>query len=369
MWFMNTKNKILATLAIILIGVGVWLGLNKKQIQAEPIKIGVVMPFSGDLAMFGDNTLKGIKVALKQSGIPESEIQLITEDGAGASNNVFLSAFKKLAEQEKVKIIFGPFGPSQALIVAPTIKPASDMTVIAMTNCDERLAAYHQMFCIYPGIEDQVLNQIEFMKSRGWKKIYFMTDTSEFGVLVENILKEHSHEIELIGVEKAIPNQTKDFRTMITKMVTAKPDAVFGMFAPAEGFILLRQYPILSKNIPLLLSSDINKTQLAEIFKNDAKGIYFGARLSEKYNEDFAKEYKTMFNEEPDYFSALGHSSASILLNALKQGKTDSNLADKLTKKSVANSAINGFQFTEKHTAWFPLGTYEFKNGDFVEIK
>ncbi len=365
----TTKLIIGIIIAVIIVG-GIWYGATRKPAEKGTIKIGIVMPFSGELSMFGDNVLHGVEVALRQSGLAISTIKIIAEDTAGFSTNGALSAFRKLVDQDRVDVVFGPFGPAQTLTIAPTIATGTALTIISLSNCDERFATYPGLFCIYPGIKDQVLHEIGFMKSKGWKKIYFFTENSEFGILVENMLKERPDEITLLGVEKVVPNQTKDFRTNIAKMVAAKPDAVFAVFAPNEGFVLLRQYQVLSKGIPLYIGTDANKDQLKDIFGQEAKGIYFASRISEKYEDNFVKEYKASFGVDPDYFAALAHSAATILFDALKNdGRDMVGLPKKLIGLTSDATAVSGFRFKEDRTVYVPLGSYEFKNGDFVKVE
>lgn len=368
-------NKKIIWIIVIILLVAVILGIKNLQNSSNSqrnIKIGVIMPFSsgsgGDLSVFSNNVMHGMEVALSQSGIATSSIEIIPEDTAGFTTSGALSAFRKAVEQDHVDIVFGPFGPAQVLTVAPTISSSTPLTVIAVSNCDERFKAYPTLFCLYPGISDQVNHQIEFMKFKGWKSAYFFTENSELGLLVESFLKQGG--VNLLGTEKIVPNQTKDFRTIIAKMVAAKPDVILAALAPNEGFIMLRQYLALSKGIPLYIGTDVNKNQVKDIFGQKVDNTFFAARMSEAYDSAFIDEFKTRYGNDPDYFSALGHSAATTLFDAIKDVKGNLTLLPKsLVGRSVETSAVKGFIFKADRTVSVPLHSYSFKNGDFVEIR
>ncbi|MEA1929742.1 MAG: ABC transporter substrate-binding protein [Patescibacteria group bacterium] len=365
----NRKIAWLIGLALVVIIIVIVTQASRPS-DPELTKIGLVMPLSGELAAFGDNVLHGVEIALAQSGLDSSTVELVPEDTAGFTTSGALSAFRKVVEQDQVDVVIGPFGPAQTLTIAPTLDPDSGPTVISASNCDDRFQDYPTVFCIYPGLTDQVEHAIDFMKSQGWKKIYFFTENSEFGLLVEDILEEHSDEITLLGVEKIVPNQTKDIRTLVAKMIAAKPDVVYTMLSPTEGFITLRQYPILSKGTPLYISSDVNKDQLKDLFGEEAEEIYFAARLSEDYNPDFVRTFRESYDADPDYFAALGHSATTLLLDTLKENRFNmSDLIEDIIGASSPDAAVDGFRFKPNRTVHVPLHSYEFKGGEFVEIK
>lgn len=366
---MNKTAKIviwIVVIALVIWGVSSFRKEEQKTARTGPVKVGLAMPLSGELATFGTNVKEGIEIAFAQKGISTSSVELIYEDTGAFTTSAAFTAFKKLVEVDKVDVVIGPFGPAQTLTVAPTIA-STTITVISVSNCDDRFKEYPRLFCIYPGISDQIVHAVDFMKLRNWKNVYLLTENTEFGILIEDLLKSKAGEVNLLGSEKVVPNQTKDFRTIIAKAVAAKPDVVFAMFAPNEGFVVLKQFPPLAKNIPLYIGTDINKDQLKDIFGQEAKGIYFASQMSEEYHPDFIQRFKDVAGHDPDYFAALGHSSATILLDGLeKVGGDISELAGRLVGLTDESTAVTGFRFKEDRTIDVPLYSYQFKDGKFI---
>ena len=58
---------------------------TKTEIPGGVLKLGVIMPLSGDAAIYGDNELKGVQIAVSEinaaGGVDGAQIELVVEDG------------------------------------------------------------------------------------------------------------------------------------------------------------------------------------------------------------------------------------------------------------------------------------------------
>jgi branched-chain amino acid transport system substrate-binding protein len=361
------KIILVVVFAILVIGFASFI-YNKNKDKEQSITIAVIMPMSGELAIFGDNVMHGVELALEQSGLDKNRVRLVSEDTAGFTSNGALSAWRRAIEVDHADIVFGPFGPAQTLTIASSFNESDkDVSVISISNCDDRFVEYQNIFCIYPGINEQIASAMDFMTKKGWKNIYLLTENSEFGLQVENLFKDNL-ELNLIGSEKVVPNSTRDLRTPILKALSTKPDAVFSIFSPNEGMILLRQYPVFTKEVPLLISTDINSEQLTDLFGNRADNIFFAARLSENYDADFSEQFKEKYGALPDYFAALSHSAASLIFDSFAEGQSLEDVDVEIIQKTLEKTAVKDFSFKSNRKVSVPLDTYIFTDKTFVEV-
>lgn len=342
---------------------GWWLMAPPDKMPDDPVKIGLVMPLSGELADLGENVRHGLDIAFEESGFSSEKIRLIYEDTGGFTPAAAVTSFTKITKQDHADIIIGPLGPAQTLSVAPTLDTSGLAAAIAVSTCDDRFTEYPILFCIYPGLREQVRHEVDFMKRMSWKNVYFFTEQSELGLQAETLLKEYADEITIVGVEKVVSGTTKDFRTQIAKAVATKPDVVFAMFAAPEGAVMLRQYAPLGKDIPLYIGTDVNNDGLRDIFGTEAPGVYFGALLSSEYDPAFIAKYEERYGIEPDYLAALAHSSATLLFDLLKE--SDFRMEDIVTELvgRTGNTAVHSFRFNQDRSVSVPLLTYQFKDG------
>jgi branched-chain amino acid transport system substrate-binding protein len=91
---------------------------SSGQAPRPPIKIGVLLPYTGVIAINGQETSKGVelyfaKTANKAGG---REIQLIREDDE-AKPDVGLTKTRKLVERDRVDVLIGPVHSGVALAI------------------------------------------------------------------------------------------------------------------------------------------------------------------------------------------------------------------------------------------------------------
>ena len=89
---------------------------------AENIKVGLISSLSGPVAIYGQTTYNGIKLAVEQlnaaGGINGNKIELIVEDDKGDPAEA-VTAAKRLISEKKVVAILGPIISTTCLAVAP----------------------------------------------------------------------------------------------------------------------------------------------------------------------------------------------------------------------------------------------------------
>lgn len=90
--------------------------------SGEPLKVGVLMTFSGPVAEAGNQQLRGLKGAVEDinadGGVGGHRIEIVQRDDGGDPNRA-VNLARELVEQEKVKIIFGTTLSTPALAILP----------------------------------------------------------------------------------------------------------------------------------------------------------------------------------------------------------------------------------------------------------
>ncbi|HWT80211.1 MAG TPA: ABC transporter substrate-binding protein, partial [Candidatus Methylomirabilis sp.] len=78
-------------------------------VSSSPIKIGVILPFSGSYKVIGDRVVAGLELAVQMAGggVKGRKITIIKEDSE-MKPEVGLTKTKKLVEKDKVDFLFGP---------------------------------------------------------------------------------------------------------------------------------------------------------------------------------------------------------------------------------------------------------------------
>ncbi len=72
--------------------------------QKEIIKVGVLLPLTGDAASYGTNSKNGIEIALQEINQEGNKIELIYEDGKCVGKDS-VNAIQKLISVDQVQMV------------------------------------------------------------------------------------------------------------------------------------------------------------------------------------------------------------------------------------------------------------------------
>ncbi|MFC7612259.1 ABC transporter substrate-binding protein [Teichococcus aestuarii] len=94
---------------------GLGIGLGAGAAQAE-IRLGALYPFSGELAVLGDESWRGLELAVEErnaaGGIKGEKITLVRGDAV--DNNRAVAEARRLISVAQVKAIFGTYSSARS---------------------------------------------------------------------------------------------------------------------------------------------------------------------------------------------------------------------------------------------------------------
>jgi len=103
--------------------------------QAEPLKIGALMPMTGDLQAYGGADLKGVQFAIKQindaGGVNGEKVELVVAD-TQTRPQAGVDAAQKLINVDGVDAIVGALSSGVTIPVAKTV--TSRVGVVQISN-------------------------------------------------------------------------------------------------------------------------------------------------------------------------------------------------------------------------------------------
>ena len=234
--------------------------------ESDTYKIGFIGPLTGDNANYGIRCSNAARLAIDEinaeGGINGKMLTLIAEDSEGTVDRA-LSSYEKLAYTDNVVAIIGPVFTSPALAVAQRcqedgivmISPSAthkDVTAQPATNPD----GLNYVFRTVPSdaLQSEVAGHY-FYEVLGYRKLaslYAMNDYSQ-GLAVG--MKETFEALggEVVAEETCMVGD-KDFRTQLTNIREAGPEAVYIPNYTVEDALILEQASQLGVNVPFLSS-------------------------------------------------------------------------------------------------------------------
>lgn len=258
------KNSwIWVLVAVVVIGGIVWWGsMHKTAPVGDTYKIGVILPLTGDAASYGEPAQQIYQMAVDEintaGGINGKPMQLIVEDGKCDGQDA-ASAAQKLINVDQVQVIVGGFCSGESLAAEP-IAAQAKVALFSPGSSSPKLTGISPYFARnYPSdsAQGKVLADIAY-NDKGWKNIAFIQEQTDYAAGIESAF---STEFEKLGGkiidDQQFPTETTDFRSIVSKVQSENPDALFvDTQTPASGARVLTQIQQLGWK-PHLLVSDV----------------------------------------------------------------------------------------------------------------
>jgi len=290
--------------------------------QKEPIKIGMMLPLTGDAASWGNEVKKGAELAydeLKNEKINSREIEVIYEDDK-CSGRDGVTAITKLITVDNIKISGGSVCSSVAMSIVPILEANKVIHLSAAASNPVLTDAGDYIFRIWPSdsFEAQVIADLalEQFNAETAAVLYINND---YGVGVKDAFIERYSENkgEIRAVESFEVN-ANDFKTQLMKVKTANPDAVFIISNPSEALGLVKQLRELEINCTVFVNGPVIESEgFLQKAGTLAEGVIY-AVPNMPLSEEYALNYKSKFGSEPGFLSTLGYDNIMLLFNAIK---------------------------------------------------
>lgn len=296
-------------------------------------KIGFIGPLTGDNANYGIRCSNAAKLAISEinaaGGIDGKQLELIAEDSEGTVDKA-LASYEKLAYTDDVCAIIGPVFTSPALAVAQRcqedgivmISPSAthkDVTAQPATNAD----GLNYVFRTVPSdaLQSDVAAHYfyEILGYRNLASLYAMNDYSQ------GLALGMKDTFESLG-GKVVAEETcmvgdKDFRTQLTQIRAANPEAIYIPNYTVEDAQILEQAAQLGITAPFLSSDGFSDPEIYNLAPDFTDGvIYVGPAQAEASTilSDFQVAYGEMYNgDAPDSFATNSYDATYIIAGAI----------------------------------------------------
>ena len=322
---MNFQKTILSTVAA--------LGLVMGAAQAAKIKIGVVLPYSGGAAQFGEQIDRGMNLFMNQhkAAFGGHEIELIKRDSKRPGGDIAKNAVQELITRQKVDLLTGFVFSPNAMASAPLITQGKVPMVImnAGTAWIPKLSPYIARVSFTMWHAGYPLG--------GYAKEKLSCNTAVIGYTNYPPGKD-SRNAFTTGFEKsggkvleAIPmggpRQVPDFTPFFQRVKNAKPDC-FYIFVPAgnHAVAVVKTYANLgmgAAGIRLIGPGDITQDTKLQAMPKEAEGMitvhHYSADYKTPVNMAFVKAWKAAYGADttPDFMGVAGYDGMAAIAHAI----------------------------------------------------
>jgi len=276
------------------------------------VKIGLLLPLSGQQAALGRSLLQAAEMGLFEVG--DEKFTLLVEDTATAAG-AETAARKLLAEG--AQILLGPVFSTDTRKIAP-IATGAHVPVLAFTN--DRSAAQPGVYVMGVTPQDEVQRVIQYAASQGMQRFSILAPTSTYGNIVEQAFRNSVQGANGLFAEQARydPN-SPDYTQVVEQLATAYQNNPFDALMLPEGGAKLRQlapllpaFQIGPQTVPILGTGLwANDPTLAQ--ETGLAGALYAATDPTKWRP-FADRYAGIYGQAPDQRAGLVYDAITLIV-------------------------------------------------------
>jgi len=300
---------------------------NRFAIGAmAPIRIGILLPYSGTYAMLGNSITNAMKMRIDQAGgrMGGRPIDYVAVDSEMSVPKAPQNT-NKLIQKEKVDFLVGPVHSGIAAAMAKIIGhrktpimivPNAGSNAVTGPLCAPNIfrASFSNWQPAYPG---GVL-----MGKEGHKTC--VTISWKYGAGIQMMAAGRDGFATTGGKsvkDILLPFPNVEFQAHLSEIAALKPDCVFAFFSGGGATKFLKDYEAagLKDKIPLygpgFLTEGVEKAagSAAEGIKTT---LHYASNLDNRENHKFRADYASAFGSNPNVFSVQGFDTGSLLLQA-----------------------------------------------------
>ncbi|MFG1923240.1 urea ABC transporter substrate-binding protein [Cryptosporangium sp. NPDC048952] len=208
------------------------------------IKLGFLNSLTGGMAISEKTVSNVLHMAADEinagGGILGKKIEYVQEDGA-TDWPTFAEKTEKLLTQDCVAAIFGGWTSSSRKAVKPVVEKNNGLFFYPVQY--EGLESSKNIYYTGATTNQQIIPAMDFLKSRGVKKLFLAGSDYVFPRTANAIIKLYAKElgIQIVG-EEYVPLDKDDWTNQVAKIVKAKPDFIFNTINGSSNVGFVKAY-------------------------------------------------------------------------------------------------------------------------------
>lgn len=305
--------------------------------QAGPLKIGMIVTWSGPYADYGKQMDQGMAVWLKQNGgkVGGREIEIIRRDTAGAAPDLATRFARELVTRDKAEVIMGlDFSPN-AIAIGPVLTQAKVPCIVLNASASVipsrspyiarisftvgQVSAPMGTWAGKQGLKTAITLVSDYAPGVDAEKAFATTFAAEGGK-VTNALR--------------VPLSNPDFSAFVQRIRDEKPDAVFFFFPsgdlPNNFLKAARERGLAEAGIKLLATGEAMDDSYMQASGEAGLGLitthHYSTAHDSALNRTFVEGYRADYGDyAPNYMAMTAYDGLGVLDAALKKtgGKSD----------------------------------------------
>ncbi len=375
------KKYLVGIIILFCVALAIVIIMTQTKKEPEEIRIGMVLPLTGNVAAAGEMAKRGIDLAIKEinneGGVSGKKIIAIYEDSQGNPKDGAF-AIQRLISLYRVPAVIGEILSSVTLAIAPIAEKNRTILISPASSNPQIREAGDYIFRIWPSdtFEGKIMANFIFGEKE-LNKVAVFYSTDDYGIGIKEVFIKEFNKLggEVIIVESYNEGES-DFRTQLAKIKETQSQAIYLVGHYKEMALILRQAEELSIKFQFFSVSAFEVPELLILADEAAEGVIYAVPTYDPNNKEdestrsFIYNFREMYDEIPGIIEAHSYDAMKILAYALEKSDfSREKIKDMLYQIKEYPGITGQITFDEKGDVLKPLRIKIVKNKSFVDYK
>ena len=308
--------------------------------QGDTVKIGAILPLTGPMSEWGESNAAVLEMFEEEvnadGGVNNKDFELVIYDSEGKPAEA-ANLVRKLATDDEVLAIIGPFTSSEAEVAFPV---ANQLKIPATAQASSKpgVAEENRPWAFRNTVDESAYLQAvvpAMAKEINAQQVAITHDSADAvsvsigEVILPAVLADTDLEVMNSGKSVTFTTEDIDLRSQVGRLAALSPDAI-GVGAPANGAAkLLREMSNRGVQIPIFGGSTLVSSTILEAAPKTAifsAGTYYPGHEGAAH---WTEKVKAAFEErgvpgEPTMFDSQLYEIGQMYVEAIKTGDLES---------------------------------------------
>jgi len=331
----------------------------------SPLRVGVILPLSGDAASVGGTVRNAITMAYES--LPEEDrerLKLYFEDDAMESRQS-VSAYQRLRAQHNIEALVNvSSGTANALAPLaeqhgiPFIAMATDPAVV-----EGRKNVFN--FWVSPATQTEAL--FPEVSRRNYKNIARISTIHDFSYAVNTVFDGKNDGLVKVVLDEEYAIDVRDFRTFLSRIrARSDIDAIMPLLFPGQLSSFAVQARQMGVELPLFgyeMFEDANEIKLA---RGALEGAWY---VNADDPEDFfLKRFQAKYPDSSLFGAGNGHDIVLLLAKGSKKARRPAEIVSFLANLKDFSGAMGTYSSSGDNRFTLPAAIKEVRGDGFVTL-
>jgi branched-chain amino acid transport system substrate-binding protein len=300
--------------------------------EGEPLKIGVILPYSGVYAQLGEDITDAMELYFEERNneVAGRPVELITED-TEADPQVGVQAARTLIEREEVDVLAGAVSTAVAYGVIDLTQRDNIPFVIAnATGNDATRQGAQNVFRVSASSWQVSYPMGEYLVDEGVESVLLSSADYAAGQEMSAGFREGFEAAGGEIVDEVFPPLgTNDYSSYLTRIRQADPPAVFSFYAGSDAVRFVQQYREFGIEAQLygpgyIVDEDTLPAQ-GEAALGVRTALHYSPDVDNPQNEEFKSAFREAYDREPTVYAVQGWDAGWLIGEAVEatEGATE----------------------------------------------